>query len=66
MRYKFLFSTEDIVLCYRTFYQRIIQSNATASYYDRQCMYNVILRRVRVTRVVVEKQQVLNILNVCQ
>ena len=57
MRYKFLFFTEDIVLCSRTFYQRIIQSNTTAFYYDRQCMYNVTLKRVRVTSVVVENNK---------
>ena len=65
MRYKFLFSTEDVLLCSRTFYQRIIQSSTTAFYYGSQCVYNITLRRVRVTNVVVEKQQVLNILNVC-
>jgi len=32
---------------------------------DRQCTYNVTLRRVRVTTVAVEKQQVLHILSVC-
>jgi len=64
MRYKFLFSTEDKLLCSGTFYQRIIQSNTTAFCYDRQCVYNVTLKRVRITTVVVEVQQVLNILNV--
>jgi hypothetical protein len=32
---------------------------------DRQCTYNVILRRVRVANVAVEKQYVLHILRVC-
>jgi len=33
---------------------------------DRKCTYNVTLRRVRVTIVTVEKQEVLHIQSVCR
>jgi hypothetical protein len=51
---------------YKRFQTRNVYKTADEnSTQDRQCTYNVTPRRVRVTIVIVEKQEVLHIVGVC-